>query len=1376
MRRPAAAAMTVLVVSILAADGVIAAGGGGDIDRAFRDECEGAAAAVAAMRTEWGKALGNFAAGVGAPPRPMTVVTVELSKALVTADVHIVGLRLDERWLAIEAYAPSQGVRLEVVDAKSLPIGDGGVEGSISIRVPRRLLWDAKDDVLETFAVSLKPGGAGLAGTYAGKTTPAGKRLPARGSAAKLAGSFALPADFPAVNAKSLDAFAAYDAAVAMEQEVCGRYAQLLWMDHTLRGNGAMAPPYAAPIRPAFAPKADKAPKGKTSAPPAPGIGELGGDLGLAGDTPGASPAGKPAARSAAGHADAKDRLAVLGEIRTHLERLAAIAAAYASEPGAAPRAPQPAPLGEQADKLFGPWYTFRPLAASAGKVNVLPAYAGGEGEQEWLYVDGWQVIGPEALGLEAARSSILPQRLFLPRASYPADERFVPKLDPDDKEAGGAVAEEKVTQWQSCPVDACTGILRPPSWWINIGAGYGSSRPGTPDTTWFAATEIHSDAARELWVAMGVTDDCQLWINDRLAAAWPNLRERRDLESPVLARVSLRGGRNTVLARVRQVRTERKVPGYSGLWLRLCTRGAPLAAGEAAARDKAIAERAAKLRPWGPEVHGWRNNWLGVEDSARPVTAWDLQRNINVLWRTGLPHTISTPLVVGDSIITMGEPHFLIAVDKNSGKVRWRGAIDLLEVLQPELAKKAAPLWNEYNELFAAGHPLAAEPGTTFSDEPPVKVGERTITYAELRARMRDIDKEWTTLCRDVVEKSGHPWKYLWGSYMGRACSTPVTDGKHIWAWTSLGAAACFDMQGNRKWLVELPHKGTAYDAFSSPLLIDGKVIFDLVPEDKKVGNIDMRAPWLLALDAPTGKELWRTAAHDPGSCPSPVAMRIGNGRQEMTVIITAGAGCSVRMDDGVRLRHTVLGGTVVRADDGKVLVENLSVSTGYGTPVAVGDVVYHFGPGMATATRLVMLDRDRVAAVRLWTRRTSAGFEPCISPVGELLYAKQAIVNVGGQGDGGYGIYDAATGEGLYRHVNVDWPLFTTRSTGRCYVPTTVAGGYVFCGDSGEAFGGKKMPQANMTVLQAGVRGRIIAQNGLPPRTDCAMAFDGDRIYYRNIFGLVCLGYTGEEGKAYEAEVNARFLLEDLPGEEPPIVNTAVVPAEKNIPAALPRQSLWGRPGPPYFFFGPVKTALRGEVLAALSGNDRRDVVVQEGAWSTSGLFELGGVKHTLRLEPYHEHSFAHLASRGRYRVFHPGEENISRNMQLKAADDAAWFYTILRCEADQVVRFLRDTKNPGVRCWLGGVPLEHQGRYRLPKGDLTFLAELSAGSAPKAEDLCLDVHFTPSAEDAKADVAAWQADLRAAQPYLERVVKLKPDSGTAKKAKEFLAKLSK
>ena len=146
--------------------------------------------------------------------------------------------------------------------------------------------------------------------------------------------------------------------------------------------------------------------------------------------------------------------------------------------------------------------------------------------------------------------------------------------------------------------------------------------------------------------------------------------------------------------------------------------------------------------------------------------------------------------------------------------------------------------------------------------------------------------------------------------------------------------------------------------------------------------------------------------------------------------------------------------------------------------------------------------------------------------------------------------------------------------------------------------------------------------------------------------------------------------------------------------------------------------------------------------------------------------------MTTRGHAAVIHP--RSYGGFSKLKDADQAVYVYMIMRSSRPRTVRFVRNTKHPGVKAWLGGVPLEQQGRYKLAEGDYTFLGEIRGGGDVDADDYCLDCYFLPAADDGKADLAAYYDELRSVKHYLDRVVKLKPDSPTAKKARQFLSAL--
>jgi len=99
--------------------------------------------------------------------------------------------------------------------------------------------------------------------------------------------------------------------------------------------------------------------------------------------------------------------------------------------------------------------------------------------------------------------------------------------------------------------------------------------------------------------------------------------------------------------------------------------------------------------------------------------------------------------------------------------------------------------------------------------------------------------------------------------------CSSPVTDGKHVWVLLGTGQLACFTMDGQPAWQRDL---GKEYGAFninwvygSSPLLWGGKLyvqVLQRTPADGSypgVKDSEPRESYLLALEPNSGKTLWK-------------------------------------------------------------------------------------------------------------------------------------------------------------------------------------------------------------------------------------------------------------------------------------------------------------------------------------------------------------------------------------------------------------------------------------------------------------------------------------------------------------------------------------
>ncbi|HTU18227.1 MAG TPA: PQQ-binding-like beta-propeller repeat protein, partial [Gemmataceae bacterium] len=84
-------------------------------------------------------------------------------------------------------------------------------------------------------------------------------------------------------------------------------------------------------------------------------------------------------------------------------------------------------------------------------------------------------------------------------------------------------------------------------------------------------------------------------------------------------------------------------------------------------------------------------------------------------------------------------------------------------------------------------------------------------------------------------------------------ATETPVTDGERVYVYFGMHGVYCYDLAGKQLWKADLGSHPTAmgHGTGSSPALADGRLFIQCDNEE---------ASFLAALDAKTGKELWRT------------------------------------------------------------------------------------------------------------------------------------------------------------------------------------------------------------------------------------------------------------------------------------------------------------------------------------------------------------------------------------------------------------------------------------------------------------------------------------------------------------------------------------
>jgi outer membrane protein assembly factor BamB len=117
----------------------------------------------------------------------------------------------------------------------------------------------------------------------------------------------------------------------------------------------------------------------------------------------------------------------------------------------------------------------------------------------------------------------------------------------------------------------------------------------------------------------------------------------------------------------------------------------------------------------------------------------------------------------------------------------------------------------------------------------------------------------------------------------------SPVTDGKHVWVMTGTGILKCFDFAGAEQWSRDIQQEygkfGLNWGYASSPLLDEGALYVQVIHGMKTKDQ-----PYILRIDAATGKTAWRVerptpaVMESPDSYTTPMLAKVG-GRKELII-----------------------------------------------------------------------------------------------------------------------------------------------------------------------------------------------------------------------------------------------------------------------------------------------------------------------------------------------------------------------------------------------------------------------------------------------------------------------------------------------------------
>jgi outer membrane protein assembly factor BamB len=299
-------------------------------------------------------------------------------------------------------------------------------------------------------------------------------------------------------------------------------------------------------------------------------------------------------------------------------------------------------------------------------------------------------------------------------------------------------------------------------------------------------------------------------------------------------------------------------------------------------------------------------------------------------------------------------------------------------------------------------------------------------------------------------------------------ASETPITDGKHIYAYFGMTGLYCFDLDGNQVWEKDL---GTfpmmmGWGTGGSPVLLGDTLYLQCDNEEKS---------FLVALNKANGDELWKIERDEASNWSTPYVWK----NKLRTELVTAG---------GNKMRS-------YNPENGEILWE---VAAGAGrcsaTPVGDDEMLYiGAGGGMRGSGPLLAIKAGATGDISLGEGETSnegvawvadRGGPPMASP---LLY--NGLLYVLDQRGGLVRCYDAKTGQEHYRERLPDGGGFTSSPW--------ASDGKVFClDDKGQTF-----------VLEAGPTLKVLGVNKLDEMFWSSAAVVGDKLLLRGVDHLYCI-----------------------------------------------------------------------------------------------------------------------------------------------------------------------------------------------------------------------------------------------------------------------------
>jgi len=432
-----------------------------------------------------------------------------------------------------------------------------------------------------------------------------------------------------------------------------------------------------------------------------------------------------------------------------------------------------------------------------------------------------------------------------------------------------------------------------------------------------------------------------------------------------------------------------------------------------------------------------WRGpNGSGVALKGKPPSKWSESKNVR--WKRELPgQGASSPIVWGDMVYVQAA----IPVNSTDGErdAKSQGESNR----EPE--RKRGDSSNDRSDRRRGGHPRGRR------SQGPAK----TYKFVIMAFERKTGEPVWD---RVLCEEAPHEGHHRDGSV---ASTSPLTDGKHIFAYFGSRGLYCLTMQGEFVWKKDFGDMRTKneFGEGSSPVLHGETIVVKWDHEGES---------FIIALNKTTGKKQWKWDRDEPTSWSTPLIVQ-DKGQTQVVVSAT----------NRVRGYDLVSGKTVWECGG----LGSNCVATPVAGPGMVFAMSGHRDPALL-AIRYLGAKGDLTGTDSVvWHIDKGTPYVPSPLLYGKILYFVQ-------KNNGLLSCYNPETGEPHYTQQRLE------KLNGIYASPVGADNRVYIVGRKGATY-----------VLKHGPKFQVIAVNKLDDRFTASPAIAGDEIFLRGHKYLYCI-----------------------------------------------------------------------------------------------------------------------------------------------------------------------------------------------------------------------------------------------------------------------------